>query len=423
MFNVEIQETEAAKRCNLKIGSPYELYVLPENLCLIFKNHRIITWNYKHIRRYGCGDNNFTFEAGRKSLSGEGLFSFSVPNGSQLFRTVQEQMKHLQRQKHTGDEEFGRLLRSGPPSLPARNQSQSSDETSPRGSPTTAGAPPVPDRRSSGGSDTGPSHPQLPPKPKTQMKIAMPGKNKKNDKRPLAAEKPTHKPVLGSAVHNEFLSKIGAKPPMLKARGPPSPQSQAPPVSERTSSATPKGKITTEENRVSTGVHYELAKTKLPASERLPLANYTEASDRRVLEPNYIHGGSHEEHEYADYDITGSDRYRPNGSAAGAVGADPYYDDMTYSTAVYPNNASAWERQAAKDDGSAPAPMYDTPADAEACPSEMNDLIAQLVNIRSEPSSSEYDHICKFNVFNARPRRTAEDESTYNTYCLPEDLS
>ena len=45
-------------------------------------------WPLKYLRRYGCEGNVFSFEAGRKCATGEGLFAFTCVRASELFNLV-----------------------------------------------------------------------------------------------------------------------------------------------------------------------------------------------------------------------------------------------------------------------------------------------------------------------------------------------
>ena len=45
-------------------------------------------WPLKHLRKYGCDGDIFSFEAGRKCPGGEGLYAFSTRKASQLFDMV-----------------------------------------------------------------------------------------------------------------------------------------------------------------------------------------------------------------------------------------------------------------------------------------------------------------------------------------------
>ena len=52
------------------------------------KSRETWQWPLKHLRKYGCDGNVFSFEAGRKCPGGEGLYAFSTQRASALFNMV-----------------------------------------------------------------------------------------------------------------------------------------------------------------------------------------------------------------------------------------------------------------------------------------------------------------------------------------------
>ena len=52
------------------------------------KTHDRWEWPLKYLRRYGCESNVFSFEAGRKCSSGEGLYAFTCDHANELFNLV-----------------------------------------------------------------------------------------------------------------------------------------------------------------------------------------------------------------------------------------------------------------------------------------------------------------------------------------------
>ncbi|UYV72184.1 hypothetical protein LAZ67_9002121 [Cordylochernes scorpioides] len=79
--------SQGSLRCSLK--GEYLLVVNATSITLTELAGRILyVWHFRHIRRYGCSKDVFSFEAGRKSPSGEGLFSFHAADGNLIFQTV-----------------------------------------------------------------------------------------------------------------------------------------------------------------------------------------------------------------------------------------------------------------------------------------------------------------------------------------------
>lgn len=76
-FPVVVQKTEAANRCQLK--GPY-LLVLGQDAIHLRETSSpcaLYSWPYHFLRKFGSDKGVFSFEAGRRCDSGEGLFAFS----------------------------------------------------------------------------------------------------------------------------------------------------------------------------------------------------------------------------------------------------------------------------------------------------------------------------------------------------------
>ncbi|NXK50289.1 DOK3 protein, partial [Chauna torquata] len=87
-FPVLVLRTDAATRCGLH--GHYLLAALPQSLTLKDAQSRqpLLTWPYPYLRKFGQDQNVFSFEAGRRSDSGEGTFTFSTPQALELCRAV-----------------------------------------------------------------------------------------------------------------------------------------------------------------------------------------------------------------------------------------------------------------------------------------------------------------------------------------------
>ncbi|KFO81453.1 Docking protein 3, partial [Cuculus canorus] len=85
---VLVVQTDAAARCGLH--GHYLLSALPQSLTLKDPQSRqpLLTWPYPFLRKFGQDQTIFSFEAGRRSDSGEGTFTFSTPRAPELCRAV-----------------------------------------------------------------------------------------------------------------------------------------------------------------------------------------------------------------------------------------------------------------------------------------------------------------------------------------------
>ncbi|KAM9694474.1 docking protein 3 [Trichechus inunguis] len=83
-FPVVVQKTEAATRCQLK--GPYLLALGQDAIQLKDPSglQALYTWPYHFLRKFGSQKGVFSFEAGRRCDSGEGLFAFSSSRAPDL---------------------------------------------------------------------------------------------------------------------------------------------------------------------------------------------------------------------------------------------------------------------------------------------------------------------------------------------------
>uniref|UniRef100_A0A2K5MV12 Docking protein 3 n=2 Tax=Cercocebus atys TaxID=9531 RepID=A0A2K5MV12_CERAT len=89
-FPVVVQRTEAATRCQLK--GPALLVLGPDAIQLreAKVTQVLYSWPYHFLRKFGSDKGVFSFEAGRRCDSGEGLFAFHTPCAPDLCRAVAE---------------------------------------------------------------------------------------------------------------------------------------------------------------------------------------------------------------------------------------------------------------------------------------------------------------------------------------------
>lgn len=80
-----------------------ELEVTATHLVL-HQNDEPIKWPLKFLRRYGYDENLFSFEAGRRCPTGEGIYAFSTRGAEQIFRLVETNIK---KRKSSDDDGVG----------------------------------------------------------------------------------------------------------------------------------------------------------------------------------------------------------------------------------------------------------------------------------------------------------------------------
>ncbi|NXQ61857.1 DOK3 protein, partial [Anthoscopus minutus] len=102
-FLVLVVQTDAATRCGLH--GHYLLSALPQSLTLKDPQSRqpLLTWPYPFLRKFGQDQAVFSFEAGRRSDSGEGTFIFSTPRAPELCRAVAAAIACQQQGKDSPD--------------------------------------------------------------------------------------------------------------------------------------------------------------------------------------------------------------------------------------------------------------------------------------------------------------------------------
>ncbi|XP_077182352.1 docking protein 3 isoform X2 [Paroedura picta] len=93
-FPVVVFHTEASSRCRLK--GNYLMVILSEHLELKDSQSRqtLYTWPYALLRRFGQDKTVFSFEAGRRCDSGEGVFTFNTIQAAEIYRVVSAAIDH-----------------------------------------------------------------------------------------------------------------------------------------------------------------------------------------------------------------------------------------------------------------------------------------------------------------------------------------
>ncbi|NXN11245.1 DOK3 protein, partial [Indicator maculatus] len=105
-FPVMVVQTDAATHCGLH--GHYLLSALPQSLTLkdLQSRQPLLTWPYPFLRKFGQEQSVFSFEAGRRSDSGEGTFTFSTPRALELCRAVAAAIACQQQGKGAPDSQF-----------------------------------------------------------------------------------------------------------------------------------------------------------------------------------------------------------------------------------------------------------------------------------------------------------------------------
>lgn len=103
VFNVKLISSETSVKCNLTARS-YILHLTATDLQLKSTEDLLTSvpeivakWPYRYIRKYGYRDGKFTFEAGRKCETGEGVFSLEHSNPQEVFRCMAAKMKTMKK--------------------------------------------------------------------------------------------------------------------------------------------------------------------------------------------------------------------------------------------------------------------------------------------------------------------------------------
>ncbi|XP_075975416.1 docking protein homolog [Anticarsia gemmatalis] len=96
VFSVKMSPSDASIRCGFE---PIRYLLLLTSNAIELRDVNddklYATWPYRYIRRYGYRQGKFTFEAGRKCDTGEGIFHLEHPNQSEIFKCLSLKMKTM----------------------------------------------------------------------------------------------------------------------------------------------------------------------------------------------------------------------------------------------------------------------------------------------------------------------------------------
>lgn len=98
VFSVKVSPSKASVKCGLEEKN-YTLVLTSTAIQLrnTEDNRLLFTWPFCFIRRYGYRSANFTFEAGRKCETGEGLFHLNHANPEEIYRCLSSKMKSMKK--------------------------------------------------------------------------------------------------------------------------------------------------------------------------------------------------------------------------------------------------------------------------------------------------------------------------------------
>lgn len=100
-YPVQIIETDASIRVGLQPIMFYRL-VIQLNQMELNDGYKILCrWPFKYVRRYGYTRSSFSFEAGSKCETGEGLFIFRNPMSKTLYNQIIANVSHIKQLRHT----------------------------------------------------------------------------------------------------------------------------------------------------------------------------------------------------------------------------------------------------------------------------------------------------------------------------------
>lgn len=74
----------------------------------------ILRWPLRWLRRYGCDDELFSFESGRRCATGTGIFAFKCSNAATLFNLVHENLERAGEDDHRAQQHLPSVQHQAP---------------------------------------------------------------------------------------------------------------------------------------------------------------------------------------------------------------------------------------------------------------------------------------------------------------------
>ncbi|KAM9129797.1 docking protein 3 [Pangshura tecta] len=143
-FLVLVHRTAASARCGL--SGHYLLAALPKGLVLKTRqsHQTLLTWPYPFLRKFGHDQALFSFEAGRRCDSGEGIFTWATSRAGELCNLVSAAIARQSSDLDRNSTQAPEPLSSRQGAEPRLWSSQSLEEALPTWALEGAGRPPLP---------------------------------------------------------------------------------------------------------------------------------------------------------------------------------------------------------------------------------------------------------------------------------------
>ncbi|ESO91088.1 hypothetical protein LOTGIDRAFT_233565 [Lottia gigantea] len=96
LFKVKVNENDDSKRIGLKPDTDYYLAVFLTYIALLDSTKKqLYQWSYEHIKSFGRLPDTFQIQSGRRTSTGNGVFSFNTTEGDLIYESVHKQTKTM----------------------------------------------------------------------------------------------------------------------------------------------------------------------------------------------------------------------------------------------------------------------------------------------------------------------------------------